>query len=108
MIVDFSVRNFGPFRDRAVLSMEPTLLSDDEHPIQHTPALKNGLLKSAAIFGANASGKTFLVEAIGCLKEIVGRAHPDGDFLPEYNPFALSRKTASEPTSMELRMVRIW
>lgn len=105
MIVDFSVRNFGPFRDRAVLSMEPTLLSDDEHPIQHSPTLKNGLLKSAAIFGANASGKTFLVEAIGCLKEIVGRAHPDGDFLSEYIPFALSRKTASEPTSMELRMV---
>ena len=105
MIVDFSVRNFGPFRERAVLSMEPSLLSDDEYAVQDTPALKNGLLKSAAIFGANASGKTFLVDAMGCLKEMVGSARPEGSPLPGYIPFALSRKTVSEPTSMELRMV---
>ena len=60
MIVDFSVRNFGPFRDRVVLSMEPAALSDDGCAIQETPALKGGLLKAAVIFGANASGKTFL------------------------------------------------
>ncbi len=105
MMVDFSVQNFGPFRERAVLSMEPAPISDDEYSIQDTPALKNGLLKSAVIFGANASGKTFLVDAIGCLKEIVDNARPEGDPLPGYIPFALSQETVSEPTSMELRMV---
>lgn len=104
MIVDFSVQNFGPFRDRAVMSMEPASISDIGYAIQDTPALKNGLLKSAAIFGANASGKTFLMDAIGCLIEVVGRARPDGDPLPGYIPFALS-KASAEPVSMELRMV---
>ncbi len=105
MIVDFSVQNFGPFRDRAVLSMEPAAIKDDEFAIQDTPALKNGILKAAAIFGANASGKTFLVDAMGCLKELVNRARSEGDHLPGYIPFAFSKKTSSEPVCMEIRLV---
>lgn len=105
MIVDFSVRNFGPFRDRVVLSMEPAALSDDGFAIQDTPALKSGLLKAAVIFGANASGKTFLLDALGCLKDVVGSARLEGDPVPGYIPFALSEENTSEPVSMELRMV---
>lgn len=105
MIVDLTVRNFGPFRDGVVLSMEPATISGNEFAIQDSPALKNGLLKAAAIFGANASGKTFLVDAVRCLKDVVGHPRPEGDPVPGYIPFALSEKSSSEPVSMELRMV---
>lgn len=105
MIVDFSVQNFGPFRDRVVLSMEPTTLSDDVPAITDTPALKGGILKAAAIFGANASGKTFLVDAIGCLKNIISHSRPEGEPVPGYIPYALSEDRSSEPVSMELRMI---
>lgn len=105
MIVDFSVQNFGPFRDRVVLSMEPAAISDDVPAITDTPALKDGILKAAAIFGPNASGKTFLVDAIGCLKDIVSYARSEDDPVPGYIPYALSERNPSEPVSMELRMV---
>ncbi len=52
MILDFSVRNFGPFRDRVTLSMNATALRDDADNIFECEQVGGGLLTSALIFGA--------------------------------------------------------
>ena len=63
MLVNFSVENFGPIRDKQTLSFEAQKGShlEDEYVIY-----ANGLrlLKFAIIFGANASGKSTIIEAL--------------------------------------------
>lgn len=105
MLVDFSVRNFGPFRDRAVLSMEPAAISDGMYAIRDTPAIRGGLLKAAAVFGPNASGKSFLFDALGSLRNIIGELRPEGGEVPGYIPFALSEDALKEPVSLGMRLV---
>ena len=62
MLVSFSVRNFGPYADGATLMMVPGSgrLKGDH--------VFDGLLRHAVVYGANASGKSSLTDAISMLK----------------------------------------
>lgn len=66
MLVNFSVSNFSSFKDKVTLSMEKTAIQKHKAHI-----LDNGLLSGVAIYGANASGKTNLLRAIGLLPMFV-------------------------------------
>ena len=75
MLVEFKVRNFRSFKDEAVLSM----VADDEgdhrddlpeNYVETGHPMVPRLLKTACIFGANASGKTSLVAAIETFSSI--------------------------------------
>lgn len=63
MLIRFKVCNFRSFRDLTELSMKADAIK--EHP-ENTYEYHNGgkLLKSVAIFGANAAGKSNLIRAI--------------------------------------------
>ena len=104
MIVDFTIANYGPFRDKAVLSMVPSAMTDREDAIAPSAAIKSGLLKTAVIFGANASGKSYILEALADLREIVSSARPEGTEIPGYRPFRLSRKTLESPVEFGIRL----
>lgn len=62
MLIQFSVENFRSYKDRAVLSMEAS--SDKEHYDNIATVGSDNLLKVAAIFGANASGKSNIFLAL--------------------------------------------
>ena len=63
MLVQFSVENFRSFKDRAVFSMLAS--KDSEHPEALTPlGGKDRCLKACVVYGANASGKTNLLNAL--------------------------------------------
>lgn len=64
MLIEFSVKNFLSFKDKVTLSMEKG--SGDE--LLENVFNNNGvdLLKIAAIYGANASGKSNLLSAFTC------------------------------------------
>ena len=70
MLINFSVENFGPIRDKQTLSFEAQKSShlEDEYVIY-----ANGLrlLKFAIIFGANASGKSTIIEALRFLYDLI-------------------------------------
>jgi hypothetical protein len=63
MLIEFSVQNFRSFKERATLSLEA---STDDWLEDECVATAGGLrlLKSAAIFGANAGGKSNLLKAM--------------------------------------------
>jgi len=70
MLIRFSVENFLSFSDRQKFSMVPgkgSLKAD------HKTSKLNGIsvLKSAVLFGANASGKSNLIKAIDFGKKLV-------------------------------------
>jgi len=66
MLIRFSFKNFKSFKNESCLDMEATSLKEHEYNIAKT---ENGdLLKVAAIYGANASGKTNSLEAFDYMK----------------------------------------
>jgi AAA15 family ATPase/GTPase len=72
MIIEFKVENFLSFKDLTTLSMI-TAKSFKEHKDTHTIPIDNklSLLKSAIIYGNNASGKSNLLEAMEFMKQII-------------------------------------
>jgi uncharacterized protein len=73
MLIEFSVGNYRSFKEVVTFSMVAAPIVVDDNPINGnnlfsaTKEIK--LLKSAAIYGANASGKSNLVRAISFMKE---------------------------------------
>lgn len=77
MLIDFSVSNFRSIRERQTLSMvaAPRLGKRDNclrAPIDGEKF--HSLLKVAAIYGPNASGKSSLIRALGFISEIISRS----------------------------------
>lgn len=62
MLIEFSVKNFLSFKDKVTLSMEKG--KGDELPDNVVSLGNYNLLKTAAIYGANASGKSNLLKAL--------------------------------------------
>ena len=66
MLVTFKVENFKSFKDVIEFSMEATKLKNIKE--SNTFDINNiSLLTSSVIFGANASGKSSLLDAIDLL-----------------------------------------
>ncbi len=70
MLVKFKVKNFKSFKDLTEFSMESTKLKKMKN--SNAFEINNiSLLKSAVIYGANASGKSSLLDAMETMKHIV-------------------------------------
>lgn len=62
MLIEYTVKNFRSFRDEVVLSM----VADKNRELADTNTFQVGdtnLLKVAALYGSNASGKSNLIES---------------------------------------------
>lgn len=66
MLIRFSFKNFKSFKDENLLDMEATALKEHEYNIAKTENIE--LLKVAAIYGANASGKTNVLQAFDYMR----------------------------------------
>lgn len=104
MLIKFSLTNYKTFREQAEWSMVAT---DDttfeEDNVAVVPAFGLRLLKSAAVYGANASGKTKLLQVLGLMKGLVRglrKIGPDEKFPIE--PFRLNPTAAAEPSEIEI------
>jgi len=100
MLVEFRVKNFKSFQDESILSMVAS--SDKSLPNNTitTKSFKHKLLRSAVIYGANASGKSNLIEALIFADHFIRKsAKNEPHEQIAVKPFLLdheSRKTASE------------
>ncbi|RAX56792.1 rloA [Helicobacter monodelphidis] len=91
MLVEFRVKNFLSIQDEQVFSMVAN--TDKTHLDTHTSIQSQGLrlLKSSAIYGANAAGKSSFIKAIDIVQEIIlnsagqqrGTKIPITPFLPD-------------------------
>ena len=105
MLVEFSVENYRSFLKKQTLSL---VASEDEVMLDSTFAMPGSsdmrLVKSAVIFGANASGKSNLLQAISTLKKIVvtsASRMQQGDKF-DLQPFRLNSQSQKQPTSFEV------
>lgn len=107
MLVQFSIRNYKLFREKATLSWVASNYDRDtreEENVYFDEGKQLRLLKSSVIYGANASGKTRLLEAIGVFRQMVlesSRMSQKGEALG-VDPFRLNIETENEPTEFEI------
>ena len=112
MLIEFSVENYLSFKDLTTLSMVAAK-SFKEHKDSHIIETNGNLslLKSAVIYGNNASGKSNLLEAMGFMKATVLNSFRDA--LMENNEkkfplekFALNTKTETDTSLFEILFVQ--
>lgn len=109
MLLQFSVSNFRALRGLQTLNLAAS--NHDKSLPENTlspdlPGLKGKRwLKGVALYGANASGKSTVIEAMEALSEWVGQSAKTTD--PEepisfIDPFALGAEAAEEPTAFAI------
>jgi predicted ATPase len=100
MLIEFRVSNFRSFHQEQVFSLEAS--KDDTHPENLFPCRAFRLLKAAAIYGPNASGKSNLIKAIAFASSFVRDSATrlnQGDEIPGVVPFRLAADAAAKPSS---------
>ncbi|WP_279463396.1 AAA family ATPase [Aeromonas veronii] len=108
MIIEFFVENFRSIKTRQAINL--TKMNGDEvaeNSFDLTEPLNLSLLRSAAFYGANASGKSNLISALQTMRKIVMTSAKDtqrGESLPVV-PFKLSKETSEAPTEFEIVFV---
>lgn len=109
MLIEFRVKNFRSLRDEQVLS----LVATKDRSMQDTHTLETGLstlprvLCSAAIYGANASGKSNLIKALQYMRGVVMESatviQPGQTYGVQ--PFRLDDSSAAQPSEFEATFV---
>ena len=111
MIIEFSVKNYKTFKDKATLSLVASNYDKDTRESENVINLsdkKLRLLKSAVVYGANASGKSKFFEALSFMKQFVISSSKDsqkGDEI-KTDPFRLSTESENEPTEFEIVFIQ--
>lgn len=107
MLISFSVENFRSIRERQSLILEAS--ADKTHSHSHVIAREPGpgLLKSAAIYGANASGKSNLIRAMIWMRRFVLESIAEKVESPEIpiEPFRLQKGLEDGPTVFEVEFM---
>lgn len=104
MIKEFSIENYRSFNGRKTLSMEAAPISDFPENVIQTDRYK--LLSIAAVYGANASGKSNLLRAMSMMKNIVlNNFEKSSATQIPHDPFLLSTSTSNKPTFFEIVFV---
>lgn len=110
MLIQFETRNFRSIRDKMVLSMLP---SNDKH-LADESLIDNGsklaprVLRSAAILGGNASGKSNLLQALEFMRSLIieSTAHFSLNHLhTTLSPFRLDAASSSAPSEFTIAVV---
>lgn len=112
MLIEFSTANYRSFRDQVTFSMVASSTKSKSEKLNHNNLFpvtdKLRLLTSAAIYGANASGKSNLLAAIAFMRRFVLYSQkgiePTGGI--DVEPFLLSTHTVDKPCFFEVAFVQ--
>ncbi|MFB1512831.1 MAG: AAA family ATPase, partial [Thiocapsa sp. C3-sup] len=107
MLIEFRVENHRSIRDEQALTMRAGRQDDSADPRpRRIQGCSDPLLPAVALYGANASGKSNVLSALGFMRNAVLQSHrawpPDGG-VPR-DPFAWGEK-ATQPSLFEVSLV---
>ncbi len=112
MLLQFSVSNFGCFRKLQTLNLVASA-QDKSLPenciVRDLPGLSGKRwVKGAAVYGANASGKSTLIKALNALASLVknsAKATDPKERISQIEPFALAPGEPESPTAFAIAFV---
>lgn len=107
MILQLKVKNYRSYKEETVFSMEANSTS---HKLENVFEIKNDkqksrLLKTAIIYGANASGKSNVIRAFFELRKFIIHKPKVGDDIELYEPFKFEVGSKEKPCEFELTFV---
>ena len=108
MLIEFSVSNFRSFRERQTFQMTAApRLGKKENTFDPGVAGERlpNLLKVAAVYGANASGKSNLVLALAVIGKIAQRRPEAKSSDLPVTPFRFDAALEREPSRFEVHFV---
>ena len=102
MIAEFSIENFFSIKSSQKISFEPT--SDTFMSDEYSYEVKEGvrLLKIGIMYGANASGKTNILNAVEFFRMLVLSMPKDRNEKTGVVPFLLDETSRNEKTKMSM------
>jgi hypothetical protein len=107
VLLQFAVENHRSLRDEQTLTLTAASLRDRSEATLHTvPGLEDPVLPAAALYGANASGKTNVLHALAFMRSAVLSSHRlwEPESGTPQQAFALDER-ANEPSTFE---VDVW
>ena len=108
MLVEFSVKNFMSIKDEITFSMIAGTGDENIENIINDKNTSEGYLKTAAIYGANASGKTNFIRALTAAILTVRKSNLRNinEPLIEMKPFKFDSKTINEPCEFKFIFIK--
>ncbi|MDO4692357.1 MAG: ATP-binding protein [Porphyromonadaceae bacterium] len=104
MLVNFTFQNFRSFRDAKTLSLEASSIQDLETSVIRRADYR--LLPVVAIYGANSSGKSNVLEALRTMRRVVlNSVKLDPMDRLDFEPFLL-RDTPERESSFEIQFIQ--
>ncbi|QJI42160.1 ATP-binding protein [Pseudomonas sp. ADAK2] len=109
MLIEFSVSNYRSFRERQTFSMVATPRLSKKRNV-FKPAVDGekfpNLLKVAAIYGPNASGKSSLIHAMGIMGRLIATTPLTNDQSLPVSPFRFDPELKDKPSYFEYNFIR--
>ena len=104
MLIEFTVENYLSYRDSKTLSMVASGQISEHTETNVISSERTPLLKSAVIYGANASGKSNLLNAIAYMRQFVidSSKESQADEPIDVSPFKLDTATENQPSRFEV------
>lgn len=110
MLVNFTIQNYKSIKDKVTLSFEATASNDlEEYYINNVrlgPNKSIRLLKLGLIYGANASGKTTILEALDFLQDLVLEPFEKKNELFDFKPFLFDNKSKNENSFFSIEFIQ--
>ena len=103
MLIDFEVENFHSYREPRKFSLVASSSKELPENLTHLDDLDLNLVRTAAIYGPNASGKSNLLAAMNFVADVL--EFPSNQRLLAISslPFALDKESASKPTKFNIK-----
>ena len=102
MLLEFSVANFRSFNSKRTFTLYGST-SIRDIPDNVSNVMKYNVLRTAAVYGANSSGKTNFVRAVASMVNIVTNSAKLNDREElDYDPFLLMKNSNHKPTYFEV------
>lgn len=101
MLIEFTVGNYLSIKDKQTLRMDASSITEYQDRLIDAGRYK--LLRSAVIYGANASGKSNVLKAMAAMSTIIiTSARRSSTNEIDVEPFLLSTETEHAPTFFEI------
>lgn len=104
MLIEFSITNFLSFKEKNTFSMIAS--SDSTLEDNYVSVGSNKLLKTTAIYGANASGKSNLFKILALISNMIKQSNfINPNVMLPIIPFKLDKETTKKTSEFEMKFL---
>lgn len=105
MIIQFSIENFGPIREKQTISFEANKKDDLENYYIIEPIPGFRLLKLLLLYGANASGKTTMLKSLEFIRDLILYPNSKKNEKLNFSPFLFDNYSKHQKSSFEMYFI---